>query len=588
MNAAGLLLARVLAVAGYFTAPSILRAPSPRLAIDDGLDNDYYKLRFDGVRRLYGDEAPARLKAARVVVVGLGGVGTWAVEALARSGIGALVLVDLDEICISNTNRQLHALRDTVGKSKAQVLAARVAEINPECEVVAREEWVLAENALELLRAEQSTAEANNQQLALLDAVDGYREKAAMVDAARELDVHLVIAGAAGGKSDPTAVTIADLTQVSNDALLKRVRQELRKEYGYPAGQPQHKGSRSSGGSKRKPAAWGVPCAYSTEPPTTFTGGDIGSVCDQFGTACFGVGAFGFAAASYLTKAIATSAPLPKRPRVVVQPAASTKLKAEPVEPLPALYDSHCHALAAAAEDEEEAHDVSGVCLISAGESDWSVAAAAEGRRGGSGRKYAIGVHPWYAHTQDDGWEDRLRSALDSDANAIVGETGLDRARLEECPWEGQLHAFTTQLRLASELKRPLVVHCVRADGPMIDLLNEEASSGSLPPVVIMHAYGGSAETATSLLRLAEQCGSKVFFGYSGRAARTKRAPSVIASLPADRLLIESDEHTADAAKEALVEACERVAEARGWSEAETAERTAENARVAFELLSVR
>ena len=138
MSAAGLLLARVLAVAGYFTAPSILRAPSPRLAIDDGLDNDYYKLRFDGVRRLYGDEAPARLKAARVVVVGLGGVGTWAVEALARSGIGALVLIDLDEICISNTNRQLHALRDTVGKSKAQVLAARVAEINPECEVVAR------------------------------------------------------------------------------------------------------------------------------------------------------------------------------------------------------------------------------------------------------------------------------------------------------------------------------------------------------------------------------------------------------------------------------------------------------------------
>ena len=153
-------------------------------------------------------------------------------------------------------------------------------------------------------------------------------------------------------------------------------------------------------------------------------------------------------------KAIATSAPLPKRPRVVVQPAASTKLKAEPVERVARLVcDSHCHALAAAAEEEEEAHDVSGVCLISAGESDWSVAAAAEGRRGGSGRKYAIGVHPWYAHTQDDGWEDRLRSALDNDANAIVGETGLDRARLEECPWEGQVHAFTTQLRLASELR---------------------------------------------------------------------------------------------------------------------------------------
>ena len=122
--------------------------------------DDLYSLRFDGVKRLYGDGAPDRLRHSRVVVVGLGGVGSWAVEALARSGVGSLVLVDLDEICISNTNRQIHALEDTVGRSKAQELRRRVATINPECEVVVREQWVFAVDAADIL-AEEAPSNAS-------------------------------------------------------------------------------------------------------------------------------------------------------------------------------------------------------------------------------------------------------------------------------------------------------------------------------------------------------------------------------------------------------------------------------------------
>ena len=206
-----------------------------RITCCDGSD-DYYGLRFDGVHRLLvgPERRRARLESARIVVVGLGGVGSWTVEALARSGVGSLVLIDLDEICISNTNRQLHALHDTVGRSKAKMLEARVLSINPECTVQVREEWVMPSNAHEILQEEAAAAAARGETLALVDAVDGFQEKASMVVAAFELGLHVVLVGAAGGKIDPTAVRVADLTEVTNDKLLRRVRQQLRKEHGFP------------------------------------------------------------------------------------------------------------------------------------------------------------------------------------------------------------------------------------------------------------------------------------------------------------------------------------------------------------------
>ena len=175
-----------------------------------------------------------------------------------------------------------------------------------------------------------------------------------------------------------------------------------------------------------------------------------------------------------------------------------------------------------------------------------------------------------------------MRSALVSQPSAAVGESGLDRVRLDT-PWEAQLSAFALHVRLASELRRALVVHAVRADGALLDLLRAEATAGTLPPVLVMHAFGGSAETAANLLRLGAEAETKVFFGFSERAVRLRRAPAVIQSVPESRLLLESDEHIPDQALRAVASACERLAAVRAWSLAQAAEQTAENAREAFE-----
>ena len=181
-------------------------------------------------------------------------------------------------------------------------------------------------------------------------------------------------------------------------------------------------------------------------------------------------------------------------------------------------------------------------------------------------------------HTQQEGWEARLRDALCAQPQACVGECGLDRARLDS-PWEMQLHAFSTQLHLAAELRRPLVVHCVRSDGAMLDTLR---AASAWPPVLVMHAFGGSPETAKSLLKLGQSRACAVYFGFSDRAARLRRAAAVVQAVPSERLLLESDQHEAASAVRAIAEACERVAAAKGWSGAEAAELTALNARAAF------
>jgi len=631
---------------------------------------DYYALRFDGVRRLYGKAAPSNLRSARVVVVGLGGVGSWAVEALARSGVGTLVLIDPDEICISNTNRQLHALKSTVGRSKARELAARIIEINPECAVHVREEWVTEANAHGMLQHEAAEAHSAGGTLAVLDAIDEHREKAAMVRAAHALGVHLVCVGATGGKADPTAIRVADLYNVTDDLLLKNVRRHLRKAYGYPegvAGSPRR---------RRGKQRFGVQCVHSLEPVRTIASG-LGTQCDRFGTACFGTGAFGFAAAAAITEVLARGEPTPERPPLPplpplapppeagasildllnesedeadaadaadaedaedgegvgegggmgAEPTVTSEAQAAQTQPgesasssshLPAdaggeaaatptiregpstsasswaIFDSHTHAIG-------EARALlagpapAGVCLMSVGEAEWPAmlqaaadaaalqptAAAAEVT---GTTRVAMGVHPWYVDAQTDGWPERLRASLLREPGAVVGEAGLDRARLDSS-WDAQLVAFRTQLRLAAELRRALVVHCVRADGALLDLLRAEAAAASsLPPVLVMHAFGGSVETAATLARLSASASRtcRIFFGFSARAVRLRRAAAVIASVPADALLLESDEHTADGAAAALAEACARVAHARGWSEADAAARTAANARQAF------
>ncbi|NMM04959.1 tRNA threonylcarbamoyladenosine dehydratase [Polaromonas sp.] len=185
--------------------------------------------RFGGLARLYGTAGASRIRAAHIVVVGLGGVGSWAAEAAARSGVARLTLVDLDHIAESNINRQVHALDDTLGQAKVQAMRARIAHINPECKVGCIEEFVDAANWPEVLEL-GSTFDWT--QLAVIDACDQVRAKTAMAAWAVKNKVTLISVGAAGGKRLAHRVDIEDLSLVTHDPLLAQMRYRLRKEHG--------------------------------------------------------------------------------------------------------------------------------------------------------------------------------------------------------------------------------------------------------------------------------------------------------------------------------------------------------------------
>jgi tRNA threonylcarbamoyladenosine dehydratase len=251
------------------------------------LDTDDHGLRFGGIRRLYGARALARFRTAHLVVVGVGGVGSWAVEALARSGIGRLTLIDLDDVCVSNVNRQLHALDGTIGRPKVEVLAERCRAIQPGIEVVADAAFVTPANLGERLPEDADL---------VIDAIDGVAAKVALIAWCRRRKLPVVVTGAAGGQTDPTRIRVADLSRSEQDPLLAKVRARLRRDHGFPRN------------PKRR---FAVECVYSDEP-LVYPGAD-GEVCRQkpapgesvrldcatgFGAATFVTGGFGFAAAS--------------------------------------------------------------------------------------------------------------------------------------------------------------------------------------------------------------------------------------------------------------------------------------------------
>jgi len=252
-----------------------------------------FETRFAGIARLYGQGGLEKLRAAHVCVVGIGGVGTWAAEALARSGVGALTLVDLDEVCASNINRQLHALTDTVGRAKVEVMAERIRAINPECRVTAEQQFFTGQTAADLLAPQFDF---------VLDAIDSVTNKVLLLAGCRERNLPVVACGGAGGRRDGAQVRTADLAKVSHDRLLAEVRKKLRKEFQFPAD-----------GSDM-----GVACVFSAEPPI-YAQPD-GSVCENrtaapdgtrlncnggLGSATFVTGAFGFAAAGIVVGQIA-------------------------------------------------------------------------------------------------------------------------------------------------------------------------------------------------------------------------------------------------------------------------------------------
>ncbi len=181
--------------------------------------------RFGGIDRLYGPDSAGRLGKAHVVVAGIGGVGSWCAEALARCGIGAISLIDLDHIAESNINRQLHALTATLGQSKVVAMAQRVHGINPDCRVHMLDDFVSPENVSEMFAVDASL---------IIDCTDQAHAKIAMILEARKRKLPIVVCGGAGGKTDPLSLRAGDLSLAVNDALLSKLRNTLRRQHRYP------------------------------------------------------------------------------------------------------------------------------------------------------------------------------------------------------------------------------------------------------------------------------------------------------------------------------------------------------------------
>ena len=223
------------------TAPSL--RPSPPTAPTPANTARAFRLsrRWDRTGRLLGDEAMERLARARVIVFGLGGVGSYAVEGLVRSGIGHLTLVDFDEVCVTNLNRQLHATVRTIGKSKAELMGQRCREVNPDCTVEAVPEFYRAETSEQLLQPGWDF---------VVDAIDNVKAKLHLLNRCVQLGMPVVSSMGAAGRLDPTAIRVDDLSETTMDPFAKDVRKLLRRKYGLD--------------TERRT---GVTAVYSVEPP---------------------------------------------------------------------------------------------------------------------------------------------------------------------------------------------------------------------------------------------------------------------------------------------------------------------------------
>ncbi len=243
--------------------------------------------RIAGVARLYGDKAVEVFQHSHITIIGIGGVGAWVAEALARTGIGQLTLIDLDEICVSNINRQVHALTETVGQSKTSVMKARIKSINPSCEVNEINDFVGYENLEKCLSTDYDY---------VVDAIDSAAIKAAILNWCKRNKVKSICIGGAGGKINPAEIKVGDLNRTKNDPLLAKVRSQLRAYHGF---------------SRNPKRTYSLECVYSTEQArfpdgegsTTFKkpGGLIGMDCSSgFGAVTHITATFAFFATARL------------------------------------------------------------------------------------------------------------------------------------------------------------------------------------------------------------------------------------------------------------------------------------------------
>ena len=248
----------------------------------DLLQDDEYERRFAGVEKIYGDEAFRQYEHSHVMVIGIGGVGSWAVEALARTGIAELTLVDMDVIAASNINRQLPALSSTLGREKIEVMAERCLSINPRIRINVVDDYLTADNVKELL---------SNPPDVVLDCIDDVKAKLALMLHCRFNKIPLIVSGGAGGKLDPLKIRVADLSKTEQDPMLAKLRSQLR----------------SKGICKKPKDKFGITCVYSVDNP--FLSAEVcasaGLRCGGYGSAVVVTSSFAMIAVSEVLKKLA-------------------------------------------------------------------------------------------------------------------------------------------------------------------------------------------------------------------------------------------------------------------------------------------
>ena len=255
--------------------------------------SDSYFQRFSGIARLYGESALTSFSQAHVCVIGIGGVGSWVAESLARSGIGQITLIDMDDVCVTNTNRQIHALKSNIGKPKTSVMAERILQINPECIVNEIDDFININNVSQYLGAKQ-----NPRYNYIVDAIDSVRDKAAVLAYCKRQKLKIITIGGAGGQKDPTQIKIADLAKTIQDPLAAKLREKLKNDYKL---------------NKDSKGKYSIPCVFSTEQLTYPT--QNGQICfaknqadsnkkmdceSGFGAITTVTATFGFVAVSYV------------------------------------------------------------------------------------------------------------------------------------------------------------------------------------------------------------------------------------------------------------------------------------------------
>jgi len=253
--------------------------------------------RFAGIARLYGQQALHTLQASHILIIGIGGVGSWTAEALARSGVGTISLMDLDDICISNTNRQVHTTVDTIGQSKTEIMAKRLLAINPEIQIHIIHDFLDRDNITDYIDSRYAM---------VIDSIDSLMTKSKLINHCKRQKISMITIGSAGGKKDPQKIIVSDLSKTINDPLLSKARNNVRRLYGF---------------SREKKRSFGIPAVYSSEQMTypDQNGGTSHTKqyleegasldCSQgFGAATMVTATFGFVAASEAIKRIVKKA----------------------------------------------------------------------------------------------------------------------------------------------------------------------------------------------------------------------------------------------------------------------------------------